>query len=275
MIKDATSLPSVSGEVRYSVDYGHPVDYYFYEPEPGTQLYEMYSDPRELPIHDAWPRLDHITLEGEGFELHAFPGIDIDFTDDECVRSKYYPLVIDHVKRHSGAKRVVVFDHTVRSGLPQNEGKQVAEKRPVALGVHCDYTPDSGPLRVRQIVPEDAEDLLKRRVVFYNVWKPLRPVEELPLTLCDPTTVNDGDMMVTKLRYRDRTGEVYSTRYSDSHRWYYFPHMQPTHCLMFKTYESETDGRPRFVPHTAFKDPTSAPDAIQRQSIEVRTMAFF
>jgi hypothetical protein len=31
--------------------------------------------------------------------------------------------------------------------------------------------------------------------------------------------------------------------------------------LLLKTYESETDGRARFVGHTAFKDPTSPPDA--------------
>jgi len=34
--------------------------------------------------------------------------------------------------------------------------------------VHCDYTPNSGPLRVRQLLPAEADELLKRRVAFYN-----------------------------------------------------------------------------------------------------------
>jgi hypothetical protein len=42
-----------------------------------------------------------------------------------------------------------------------------------------------------------------------------------------------------------------------------------------KTYDSETGGRSRFVGHTAFEDPMTPPDARRRESIEVRTMAFF
>ena len=44
---------------------------------------------------------------------------------------------------------------------------------------------------------------------------------------------------------------------------------------MFKVYDSETDGRARFTAHTAFADPTSPPDARPRESIEIRTFAFF
>ena len=44
---------------------------------------------------------------------------------------------------------------------------------------------------------------------------------------------------------------------------------------MLKTYDSEVDGRCRFMGHTAFEDPTSSADAPRRESIEVRTMAFF
>jgi hypothetical protein len=44
---------------------------------------------------------------------------------------------------------------------------------------------------------------------------------------------------------------------------------------VFKTYESTTDGRPRWTAHTAFADPTSPPNARPRESIEIRTLAFF
>jgi hypothetical protein len=64
-------------------------------------------------------------------------------------------------------------------------------------------------------------------------------------------------------------------RYSPAHRWYYFPDMDVSEALLLKCYDSETDGRARFLPHSAFDDPTSPPDAPPRESIEVRTIAFF
>ncbi len=45
-------------------------------------------------------------------------------------------------------------------------------------------------------------------------------------------------------------------------------------ALLLMTSDSETDGRARFMGHTAFEDPSSPPDVPQRRSIEIRTMAF-
>jgi len=42
--------------------------------------------------------------------------------------------------------------------------------------------------------------------------------------------------------------------------------------LLFKCYDSATDGRARFTAHTAFDDPTAPDDAPPRESIEVRTL---
>ena len=118
--------------------------------------------------------------------------------------------------------------------------------------------------------------MLSRRVAFYNVWKPLfRRVEELPLAMCDATTHDPQDMLRMELKYRERTGEIYVMRYSPKHRWVYFPFMERDQALLLKTYDSETDGRARFMGHSAFEDPDTAPDAQKRESIEVRTMAFF
>ena len=51
--------------------------------------------------------------------------------------------------------------------------------------------------------------------------------------------------------------------------------MQPTDALLLKTYESEADGRARFLGHSAFDHPGTPPDAPARESIELRTIAFF
>ena len=51
--------------------------------------------------------------------------------------------------------------------------------------------------------------------------------------------------------------------------------MEPGEALIFKTYDSMTDGRARYSAHTAFADPNAPADAQPRQSIESRSLAFF
>ena len=277
MSTTATPRPaSVRATIQYTVDNGIPPDYYFYEPDPSVKLNPPGTDAREVEIHDGWPMVEQFSADREGFELHEF-GARFDHFDDEAeIRARFYPQVIDFVKRHTGANRVVVFDHTMRRRLPADLSQQTTVQRPAVLLVHSDYTPASGPQRVRDILPDEAEQLLQRRVAFFNVWKPLyQRVEELPLAMCDERTQQDGDLLRMELKYRERTGEIYVMRYSPQHRWIYFPHMEAKHALLLKTYDSETDGRARFMGHTAFEDPTTPPGAARRESIEVRTMAFF
>ena len=119
------------------------------------------------------------------------------------------------MKQHSGAKRVVVFDHTIRKRLPADPKQQTTVQRPAVMLVHSDYTPASGPQRVRDVLPEDAQELLNRRVAFYNVWKPLyRRVDELPLAMIDAQTQEDADLLQMDLKHRERTGAIYVMRCS-------------------------------------------------------------
>ena len=53
--------------------------------------------------------------------------------------------------------------------------------------------------------------------------RPIRgPVEESPLAVCDARSMELRDFVASDLRYRDRTGEVYSVAYNPKHRWFYF-----------------------------------------------------
>lgn len=58
------------------------------------------------------------------------------------------------------------------------------------------------------------------------------------------------------------------------HRFWYAKGMTTSEAFIFKCYDSRKTAA-RFVPHTAFKDPTTPPDAAPRQSIELRAYAFF
>lgn len=271
-----TLTPPVRATLNYSVDNGIPPDYYFYEPDPGVKLNPPGTDVKEVEIHDAWPQRDTIRLDKEGFELHEFDPSFKNFDDEAQVKAVFYQQVVDFVKAHTGAKRVEIFDHTIRKRLPADLKAQTEVQRPAVMLVHSDYTVKSGPQRVRDIVPQEADELLQGRVAFYNVWKPLYSrVEELPLAMCDASTHDADDMLRMDLKYRERTGEIYVMRYSPKHRWMYFPHMEASHALLLKTYDSATDGRCRFMGHSAFEHPDTPPCALKRESIEVRTMAFF
>ena len=235
-----------------------------------------------MPVHNAWSRnaTQPFSADVEGFELHPFKTAYTDWSNDEAVRSTFYPEIVEFLKRTTGATRVLVFDHTIRSkgneSKPITDESSTSQRAPVML-VHCDYTSTSGPLRVKQLLPpSESADLLTRRISFLNVWKPIHnTVRERPLAMCDVTSSPPSDFFKLYLRYRERDGENYVMKHNEKHKWWYFPEMTPEQVILLKTYESEEDGRARFVGHTAFEDPTSPADAPVRESVEIRTICFF
>ncbi len=273
-----TSDKTVQAVFKYTRDTGVEPEVYFYERPPGVSVRPPGDDPREMTVHDGWDRAADFSLDREGFAFRDFHAPFEQWDDDLAIQAQFYGPVTEFVRHQVGAQRVIVFDHTIRARI--NEGQATSEhstsrRAPVTI-VHCDYTPSSGPLRVRQLLAEEADALLRRRVAFYNFWKPLRrTVEERPLAMCDATVATAEDFITMKLRYRERDGEIFVMRHSPRHRWWYFPRMTPDHAILLKTYDSETDGRARFLGHSAFDDPETPPDAAMRESIEIRTIAFF
>ncbi len=226
-----------------------------------------------VTIHNA-RLLAELSLEREGFVLVRHDTQMKDFYDEEEVRTVYYKETEELVKKTSGAKRVVVFDHTVRSGdEATREAKQVGG--PVR-GAHNDYTDWSGPQRVRDILPDEAEELLKGRFGVIQTWRPInRPVVRDPLAICDGRSTGMEGAIPTARIYPDRRGETLHYTFNPNHYWYYFPHMERHEAVVFKTFESERDGRARWTLHCAFDDPDTPADAPPRESIEMRTLAFF
>ena len=87
-------------------------------------------------------------------------------------------------------------------------------------------------------------------------------------------TIDQHDLVESDLVYKNRVGETYSVTYNPAHQWYYAPELRRDEALLLKCYDSKTDGRARFAPHTAFQDPTAPADAPPRESIELRTFVF-
>lgn len=278
MDSTATSLSGASlggrinAPVNYLVPTGERPYSYQYEPPPGVPLRNGQYAAQTVPMHDGRPLIDSLSLDRHGFELRTHASAVSDFRDDDLIRTRYYPEVAQLVKNATGAARVLVFDHNVRLGATDRpNGIREPVKR-----VHNDYTEVSAPQRIRDLMGDEAEALLRHRYVFINVWRPIRePVLTSPLAVCDAQSVAPEDLIASELRYRDRTGETYAFSYSPRHRWFYFPRMRRNEALFLKCFDSATDGRARMTAHTAFDDPTVPADAPPRESIEARTIAFF
>jgi len=231
-------------------------------------------DPRQIILRNGRPCADRFALERDGFRFVRHDTKVADFFDEGEVRRVYYPEMEALVKAESGASRVVVFDHTLRTA--DDELRETAKIREVVRRVHNDYTEWSAPQRVRNLLPDEADELLQRRFAIIQVWRPIRhPVESWPLAIADAQSLSPADMVVTERRYPDRIGQTSAVTYNPAHRWYWFPRMRPDEALVFKVYDSLKDGRARFTAHTAFDDPTTPPHARPRESIEIRTLAFF
>ena len=245
--------------------------FFLYDPPAGTPWRNTKGDRHTMAIGDARLLEPEPSLDREGFALARFVTTVPDLWDETVVKTVYYREVEALVKAVTGASRVVAFDHNLRSA---GERPARGVQAPVRYA-HNDYTEGSGPQRVRDVLGDDAERLLRGRFAVVNVWKPIgRPVEQTPLAVCDARTILPEDLVPSDLRYRDRTGEVYSLRWSPGHAWFYFPRMTPEEAMLLKCYDSATD-RSRFTAHSAFDEPGSRPDAPVRESVEVRTLAFF
>jgi hypothetical protein len=229
---------------------------------------------RVMPIHDARRLADPPRLDREGFTLVPHATTVADFLDAGELERVYYPEFVALVRALTGASRVHVFDHTLRTG--DDAERATRNIREPVLWAHNDYTEWSGPQRLRELLPEEAEALLARRFAIVQVWRAIdRPIIANPLAIVDARTVAPGDLLRAERRYPHRVGETYQLLHNPAHRWYHYPGMRRDEALVFKTYDSATDGRARFVPHTSFDDPSAPADAPPRRSIEVRGFAFF
>lgn len=269
-----TASSAVTAEITYTVDTGEKLVNETFGPgnirRRTTGTYER----RPMSIRNGRPRAGELSLDQNGFVLVEHPTAVTDFFDAEQLKSVYYPEIEQLVKKLSGAAWVAVFDHTLRSGdEAEREARLIRE--PV-LAAHNDYTEWSGPQRLREFLPKEAESLLDHRFAIIQVWRAIdRPIQANPLAVADARSVAPDDMIVTERRYPNRVGQTYRLRHNPGHHWFYFPQMRRDEALVFKVYDSAKDGRARFTPHTSFNDPATPADAPPRQSIEVRTFAFF
>jgi hypothetical protein len=269
------SLPFVIAELNYLAPVAGKPRTYAYDPPPGEPKSTSLPEPHEVRIFNGRSIADQVTLDREGFALVNHKTGVRNFYDDDEVRGAFYPEAESFLKWTLGADRVFIFDHTVRKRVDGAADIRGAGPRQPATRVHVDQTPFSGAQRVREHLPDEADELLKGQVQIINLWRSIAgPVLDAPLAMCDVQSVGRDDLVASDLIYPNRRGETYSVKFNPAHRWLYFPELRSDEALLLKCYDSATDGRARFAPHTAFIDPTTPKTAPPRESIELRTLVF-
>jgi len=274
MTTTLTEERAITAGIPYTVDTGEPLVNETFGPNNVQRRRTGRHELRTVTVHNGRALAGELSLDGSGFVLVEHRTKMKNFFDAEELKAVYYPEVIQLIKDQAGASRVVMFDHTLRSG---DEGEREAKlvREPV-LSAHNDYTEWSGPQRVRDLLPDEAEALLRRRFAIIQVWRAInQPIQSNPLAVADARSVAFEDFLLAERRYPNRVGQTYRLMHNPAHRWIYFPRMRRDEALVFKVFDSAQDGRARFTPHTSFDDPTSPSGAPPRQSIEARALVFF
>ena len=108
--------------VRTSLNYFRALDdrspyVYVHDPPAGIAQENLGTEPYSVQINDARGQESEFALDSAGFQFVNHASIECDFNDEDRIRTAYYREVEDLLKREAGAKRVHIFDHTIRSAL--------------------------------------------------------------------------------------------------------------------------------------------------------------
>ena len=90
---------------------------YVYDPPEGKKKDNIGLEPHDVVIRDARGKEKEydLSLDTSGFQFVKHESAEKDFTDEERIQSVYYKEVEELLKKEVGAKRVFIFDHTIRS----------------------------------------------------------------------------------------------------------------------------------------------------------------
>lgn len=248
---------------------------YAYPPPEGMPWSRGATRAQTVRIENARPFAGTLSLDVEGLAVVRRPSAVRDFWDEAQTLALGHPETAQLVKDVTGASRVVVFDHTLRRRSEGTKDRTPGAARQPAARAHVDQTVASGPQRVRQVMGEQAEALLKGRAAIINVWRPIaHAARDWPLAVADARSVAPKDLVASDLIFPHRKGEIYLLAHNPDQRWLYVPDLDVDEAVLIKCWDSDSRVA-QFAPHTAFQDPTTPPGTPPRESIEFRTIAFF
>ncbi|KAK4187044.1 hypothetical protein QBC35DRAFT_464160 [Podospora australis] len=221
---------------------------------------------------------DNYTLDGHGFQYVQHESAEKLFTNEQDIKSVYYPECEQLLKDITGASLVHIFNHKVRRGPTQwhHLGLQNLKNRGPVTRTHVDQSYEGAERRLRwefSSSPEKQEALLKKRYQIINIWRPIEAILKDPIAVADASSVPDVDLVGAEMVEDDFHGESWVVRHNPSHRWYFKYRMAPRDVLLIKCFDSDPSVARRAL-HSAFEDPSHRDEA-SRQSIEVRCLVCY
>ena len=115
----ATAAVLAPHDVPTKLNYYQPIGteepyQYVLDPPADKPAHNIGQDTRPVTVHDARGREDDFTLDKNGFQFVRWPSVEKEFDDEASIQARYYPEVEEILKKVAGAKRVFIFDHTIR-----------------------------------------------------------------------------------------------------------------------------------------------------------------
>jgi hypothetical protein len=251
---------------------------------PGAHLTTTEYDPHAVRISDGRPHSDEFTLDRNGFVFARHTSAVSDFADAAEVERTYPGEAVSLVKRLTGADLVISGGWVLRRSGTDLKGAQ-----PPAPDVHVDLHPDRAAGVLENFhATQGLPGRTFRRAIYSSLWRAFSPPpQDCPLAVLDYTSVADTEGVANLLLFvaeppdpvpdtiedpqSQPAGTVFT--FSPAHRWWYFPGMTSSEVLLIKLHDTDHSVAWR-APHTAFRDP-SVPPGHLRESIEIRTVAFF
>ncbi|KAM3519715.1 hypothetical protein NHJ13051_007332 [Beauveria bassiana] len=218
---------------------------------------------------------DQYTLDSHGFQYCQSPSDETLFTDEQQIKQGYYAECEALIKKITGARSVHIFNHKVRRGPTQwhHLGLHNLANRGPVTRTHVDQSYEGAERRLRWELPQEADDIVRRRYQIINVWRPIQAIRKDPIAVADARSVPDEDLVGAEMTEDGFVGESWVVRHNPAHQWHYKHGMTPRDVLLIKCFDSDERVARRAL-HSAFEDPRYQ-DCESRQSIEVRCLVCY
>ena len=115
----ATAAVLTPHDVNTTLNYYTPIGEeapftYVFEPPEGIEKHNLGNETHPAVVHDARGRESDFNLDNSGFQFVKHTSSEKTFLDEDQITSVYYKEVEELLKKQTGAKRVFIFDHTIR-----------------------------------------------------------------------------------------------------------------------------------------------------------------
>ena len=272
---DPETVPAIEATLNYVKNTGEKL--FTYTGGPGSLDVRTGGtvDPQRVTIRNGRRDAKGFTLDRNGFRFVPHPTKMTDFFDEAEIKRVYYPEMddADQSRERRQARRGVRPHAAHRRRRAAREDEDPRSRAPRAQRL---YRMVGAAARARHAAGRG------RRTCWPAASRSSRSggrsaIRSRPIRSASATRAASPRRTSSSpsASIPNRVGQTYAVGYNPQHDWYWFPRMRRDEALVFKVFDSAKDGRARWTAHTAFDDPTTPPNARPRESIEIRTLAFF